>query len=682
MLSILEFYYQIREYPKEEMFSFYLPLVPEYINLISKESFMSWNPETLKDLKEFTMYLLKIDHFDSYSIINIDDKISFALNNCLLGLEDTGNKSSPVSSYSDSVNIALIEQSDSGGIRCGTIGKMKIEVKPLPYEDNIIFNNETDEDGELKKQLHKSVLNAKNILKEKKFHRYSYEFEDSNFLYDGSSLGSGAMCLAYSSLFRERINNYYYKFRSDMVFTGAINEEGLLIPLAEDSIKLKLETVFYSSYKSFVIPKDNFNECYKLLEELRIKHPERKLLLIPVENCKEVLENTNVAIRHYLNFKEKINVRYRKYQFALNITAMIVIVTALIYTALGIIIPKLDKNPVNVEYSENSFIMYNKYGNKVWTSKAFSKSSDATLKNPQSYENHKLLYDINGDGKNELLFFNYNDEQGSGSTIYISDGDSQKVFYSMPVRNLYNTRGDTLVSTLYLFYVDLADSQRFGKERILFYGKQVRFFPGVIGILDADGKLISEYWNYGRFQLYMRNDFDKDGNKELYFGGVSNKERCAILAAFDPEFIDGASPGFDITGMNKKGTEKYYIKFPRSVLMEKSDLPRNYFTEISLYADTLIMASIVEMEHKDSISGAQRNAYLMYFFDRDMNCVDVQADDVYMKLYGRIFEKDNTLPDLIELCTSLMNRVQWWNGEKFVNERAINSEYLKRVKNK
>lgn len=43
-------------------------------------------------------------------------------------------------------------------------------------------------------------------------------------------------------------------------------------------------------------------------------------------------------------------------------------------------------------------------------------------------------------------------------------------------------------------------------------------------------------------------------------------------------------------------------------------------------------------------------------------------------------QKENPeLETIYDYYKTLRKQVMWWDGEKYVNERAVNSEYLKRV---
>lgn len=681
LLLILNFFTLTRNYHDiESLYSYYIQFIDDFTALIQMENNSCLKPEEMDSILEFIVYLKNRTDSHEEVLQKSEDKLHVERKRVISILSGASAKLS--SSFSNKINIALIEQNaNSEQLRFGAIGKLRIDEAIVSDETNVKFNNRTNSDGELLKQLNQSVNVTHKDLKGRKNYKLSFEFEESESAYDGSSLGCAAACLTYNSMFRSELHNFYYRFKDDAIITGAIDDSGNLKPLSEESLKIKLETVFYSEYNTFVIPKDNFNFCYNLLEELNEEYPERKLLLVPVSNYKEVLENTNVTVRYYLRAGERINSYYKKYQKAVNVAAMVVIITGLVYSALGIILPELDKNPVSVEYTDQKYILSNKYGKPVWESGIIGPSLDWIAKSSSVEFNNGLFLDIDGNDKKEFIYVkSAGNKPEYERTIFISSGDTEKVFYSIPVKNLYNKGGDTLLSTVYIFNLSVLDSARFGYSRIVFYARH-RFFPGVIGVLDSHGNLLSEFWNYGHLGLFYKNDFDKDENIEYYFGGSNNKDHCAAVVVFDPEFIDGASPEFDITGNNKKGTEKYFINIPPSKLLEKWDNMRNHVIEINRSSDTSIYVSTREMVYKDS-TGMQVQPYLMYYFDRDMNCIGVVGDDYFNKIYNRMQKENPELETIYDYYKTLRRQVMWWNGEKYINERAVNKEYLKRVNRK
>ncbi|MBK8983352.1 MAG: hypothetical protein IPM38_13785 [Ignavibacteria bacterium] len=678
LLQILNFYTLTRDYQyTDSSYSFYIQFIDDFTALIQKDIIACLKPEEIESLLEFIAFLKTQTNSYKEALQKSEDKLNEERKRVIAIL--SGSSANLSSAFSNKINIALIEQNaNSEHLKFGTIGKLRIDEAIVSDEIKVKFTNQTNSGSELLKQLNQSVNVAQKDSKRKKKYKLLFEFEESDSEYDGSSLGCAAACLAFNSMFRSELHNFYYRFKDDAVITGAVDNLGILIPLSEESLKIKLETVFYSEYNTFVIPRDNFNFCYDLLEILEKEYPERKLLLVPVSNYKEVLENTNVSVRYYLRAGERINSYYKKYQQAINVAAMVVIITGLAYAALGIIIPELDKNPVNVEYTDNKYILKNKYGKPVWESKKIGKGRDRYAKINTVEFNNSLFLDFDGNDEKEFIYVkSVENKPEYERTIFITSGDSEKIFYSLPVKSFFTKRGDTLLSPMYIFNLNVLDSNRFGYGKI-FFEAQTRFFPCVIGVLDSCGNLLSEFWNYGHLSLYYKNDFDKDGHIEYYFGGSNNKDNCAFFTVFDTEFIDGASPEHDITGNNKPGTEKYYINIPGSKLLEKSDNMRNHAFEIIRSSDTSIFVSTKEMVYRDS-TGTQVQPYLMYYFDRDMNCVGVVGDDYFTKIYNIMQKENPELEPLNEYYKTLRNQVMWWDGEKYVNERAINKEYLKRV---
>ncbi|HKS80044.1 MAG TPA: hypothetical protein VJR23_00935 [Candidatus Acidoferrales bacterium] len=94
--------------------------------------------------------------------------------------------------------------------------------------------------------------------------------------------------------------------------------------------------------------------------------------------------------------------------------------------------------------------------------------------------------------------------------------------------------------------------------------------PSQVAELDANGRLISEYWHSGGFDDMVVADLEGNGNEEIIATGVAygyNYE--ATLVVLDPDRVTGASkeekPEYQIHGM-EDAQEKMRLLFPRSDL--------------------------------------------------------------------------------------------------------------------
>src|SRR5581483_7734550 len=79
------------------------------------------------------------------------------------------------------------------------------------------------------------------------------------------------------------------------------------------------------------------------------------------------------------------------------------------------------------------------------------------------------------------------------------------------------------------------------EPRILVSSNHHLHNPNQIAILDADGKLVSEYWHSGHLLTVIHADIDDDGQPEVLLAGVNNGYGLATLIVFDPRNVRGVS---------------------------------------------------------------------------------------------------------------------------------------------
>jgi acetyl-CoA carboxylase beta subunit len=72
---------------------------------------------------------------------------------------------------------------------------------------------------------------------------------------------------------------------------------------------------------------------------------------------------------------------------------------------------------------------------------------------------------------------------------------------------------------------------------------------------------------------------------------------------------------------------------------------------------------------------------LMYYFDSSMRCARVDAHDEFVKFHKRL-EAESKLKRVLDAqyFEELRRGVEYWDGEKFVNEPVMNKRYAEAVK--
>lgn len=442
-----------------------------------------------------------------------------------------------------------------------------------------------------------------------------------------------------------------------------------------------MKTVFYSEYKKFIIPEDNLIEAKSELELLQAKYPERKLILIPIRNFESVFNNLEIVERYELKFKQKLKANYHRYQKVFNTVFSILILIAIALWIIKFLIPHLDKNPVTGVFKDSKYIAYNKYDLKVWE----YDEPEINIFEKDYYTDHFFkqiisIADIDDDGANEIIYVN---NMGSSKMIdkdliICCNSDNKiKWKYQIPRKNFsYDWESDSLQGDWLFRQVFVDDINSDGKKEVVANAFYCPFFPNRMVVLNNEGKLISEYWHSGYFNYVTDFDIDGDGKKELVAMGINNfpDYRCGCLLVFDPNVIKGSSFKTDPLKSGIKGTEKYYIIFPKT-FMTKFQVSGFNIADFSFESGQNFEVNVLDGPIKRNVLN---NAFLSYQFDKNMNVINISTSDQFLQVYNELLSegKIQPIPNMKTYLDSLKTQVQWWDGVKFVNHPVINKNYL------
>ncbi|MBN1634420.1 MAG: VCBS repeat-containing protein, partial [Ignavibacteria bacterium] len=495
------------------------------------------------------------------------------------------------------------------------------------------------------------------------------------------SLGIGAICLAYNSILISELYKHYYKFRNDCVFSGALAEEGSLVPLDEESLRIKLKTAFFSEYGKFIIPEDNIVKAKELLSDLNAKYPERNLQLIPVKNFEIVFKNLDIVERYELKLSQKVKANYKKYQTGVNWTIGIAGILIILFFLINYLIPHLDRNPISTDFINGKYIAYNKYNIKIW-----ERQIGGYLANHQLNEEGKnnflkrtiTVKDIDRDEKNEILVLNnyFFEPSPNGKNIVYCFNSDNNLRWKFEAKNEKVHYSDDYDGPFVFSDIFTADIDGDGYFEIIANGHINTVFPNKIYVLDYNGKEISSYWHAGYISHFRDYDIDSDGAKEITAAGVTNKKgyRCGCLIVFDPEFISGNSFDTDPVRDGKKGLEKYYIIFPKTFMTIFNPSNMNDALEITISENKML----VTVSDGPIFQNPIDNAFLLYEFDNSLRVTNIIMGNQFQKLYEIYVKEKKIQPidDMKSYLDSLKNEVRYWDGDRFVKNPAINKYYL------
>ena len=170
--------------------------------------------------------------------------------------------------------------------------------------------------------------------------------------------------------------------------------------------------------------------------------------------------------------------------------------------------------------------------------------------------------------------------------------------------------------------------------QIVVLSQQQPWWPSQIAVLDANGKVVSEYWHSGGLSSMILADLDGDGRREVIAAGVSEYDHQATLLVLDPDRIFGASkevrPGFQIHGMGE-AQERLRLLFRRS------DMNRALFQYNQAVEPTFEQGNL-RVNVAECITPAQ-DCRIFYEFDNHFRLIAAYAGtDEFRSAHERFYQ--------------------------------------------
>ena len=149
--------------------------------------------------------------------------------------------------------------------------------------------------------------------------------------------------------------------------------------------------------------------------------------------------------------------------------------------------------------------------------------------------------DLDGDHHTEVLFLYHPavDPAGHSTTLICYSDSGKEKWRWTPGRVLPELEG--IPEAYHTAEIAVLKGANGGANRVVVSSLEEPYFPSQIAILDANGKLQSEYWHSGHLDYIALADLDGNGKEEIIATGKANGYHQATLVVLDPDHLSGAS---------------------------------------------------------------------------------------------------------------------------------------------
>jgi hypothetical protein len=334
----------------------------------------------------------------------------------------------------------------------------------------------------------------------------------------------------------------------------------------------------------------------------------------------------------------------------------------------------IESNPADYHINGSTLIIINKNGKELWSfdtrieklieEKEYKAQEMRARNESRAVFSYFIIKDINQDGRAEVLFSPKTTDQYGEWDLFCFDYKGKKlweikaggkhIFGPSDYSSDYRVIGMTTVD----FFGD-------GKLEIVVNAAHMDDFPSQLLVLSAEGRLIGEYWNAGRFTDVAFEDIDDDGTKDILAVGTNNEYEKACLIVLDPRNMHGFSPQLKAKYQCAEfppGTEKFYILFPRTDVDKITSPPRDAMDRIIILQDHIIKAT-------------PQFSRIDYEFDYELGIVNIVRHYAFDFEYDKLRQEGRITGVLNDdYDERLKAGLQYWNGREWVAHRAASHE--------
>jgi hypothetical protein len=350
------------------------------------------------------------------------------------------------------------------------------------------------------------------------------------------------------------------------------------------------------------------------------------------------------------------------------VAAAVIALAGLLYFGYRAI--TFDRQPVDFHIQGSKLQIVNKEGKQLWEFDTGLKK----LKTEEAYRarsNQKtidietgdfvlpviVIRDIDGDGKNEVLFTPFTEGTADAGRLWCFDFRGRLKWEPFRAgREL--TFGTKTYPGDYWSQFDIIDLVGDAREEILVISGQSPDWPTQVVLLNVEGKVLGEYWHSGRILDYMAIDADGDGKKELVLCGTNNEYKRGMIAFFDPENLGGASPnrGEFHNSTLGRGTEKAYLL-----------LPSTDIDPINPVRDWLNFAVNLDLRKNGWIYVLTKENQIYFDFDpRTLACRSVGFTNAFRAFHKAAVEAGRVSSLLDDAyLEKLRSSVEYWTGSEW-----------------
>lgn len=327
-----------------------------------------------------------------------------------------------------------------------------------------------------------------------------------------------------------------------------------------------------------------------------------------------------------------------------------------------------DRNPATYRFNvpEERVEILNASGDPLWHIFIKNAADEQKLDATGLEMKRVLITDLDGDGKSEvgsiLTVGKREPQPGRDLRIYSYDGAlKQTIQLDAPIEYLQRE----YVEAWFALGVEVTAPDSSGRRELIVLWTCNRS-PSIIARYDAEGRILGEYWHFGKWHDMKVMDVFIDGKERLLLMGMNDIHDTLHLefpsiAVLDIEKITGrkkslTTPGFNLPFSN---AEVAYVRLPRSPL--------------AAILNTNEIARRLRLATKDRlafvVNGADGSYDYEYIFTRSFAITSVKSTTSTDIIYAGLAAQGKAAGKVDSTYLSgLKNGIRYFDGEEWKSE--------------
>ncbi len=325
-----------------------------------------------------------------------------------------------------------------------------------------------------------------------------------------------------------------------------------------------------------------------------------------------------------------------------------------------------DKNPALAVYKGETMFIENKEGQPFWKIKAWDQAASwASARLPLRAN---IIYDVNGDGVNDIINIKHLISYAFRNQIVCYDGASHKILWKLNFKKDLSYPYKPFIGDDFYFCAGmLLDTMSTGAPSLYVIENHTKYFPGfLLRINPRNGKITDTFVNAGHLNGLGLLDINHNGKREVVVTGVNNGYNQAIIAVLPHDHFYGKSPSTKAYTLNGYTIDPNlgYIRIPKTYLgkslenISTFNIGRYIFQNKS---GLIVKVNDARPVYEDSLIGG---TLVLYQFNKTMHITSIGTNDDYDHL-SRLLKNQGKIKKLPgpNYFTHFKDSLLYWNVE-------------------